>query len=240
MLPLSGNSQNCLPLRPGNFGYSLVELTIVMALIFTMAALAMAFFQQSLGKAEKMDSVAKMKNLSLALYSYAQDHQNKYPNLYNGEDAGASQYPEASWDICLIPYISDITNAMHVRRDNKIVRSKGDPRSFTLSAAVVNIKITPDMSWDGYGLTQPPNMGISVASISKPSTFAILYEAFNSLNSIGAFATSVMSAPYGDDPDPKNNLQNTGFYFLLADGHVEWSPPPFDPGSFWEAHYHAN
>jgi type II secretory pathway pseudopilin PulG len=228
--------------RTKRLAFTLLEMLVVVSIIIVLAALVVPSVRSSLDKTEKMDSVAKMRAIHTALLLYAADNQNRLPGTYNYATPGAAKYPEASWDVCLIPYLDKFEEAMHVKRDRKIVHAGPEPRSFALNPVVVNLfgSLGPGPgAWGEVGVTQAANTGINLLTVKSPSKFCVFFEAFHAQNSVGVTAVSIIGEP-GNDPDPAKDLRKTGFYFQLADGHVEWSPPPYVFDSFRDAYFRAN
>lgn len=222
--------------------FTLLEILVVITIMAVLAALVLPSARASLDKAEKMDSIAKMRAVHTALLMYAVDNQNVLPGTYNYSCPGATKYSEASWDVALIPYLEKFTDAMHVRRDRKIVHAGSEPRSFALNPVAVNLfgSLGPGAkAWGDVGVTQAADTGINLLTVRNPAKFCVFFEAFHASNLVGATAASVIGEP-GNDPDPSKDLRLTGFYFLLADGHVEWSPPPYNFEAFRDEHFRAN
>ncbi len=212
------------PRRSRDFAFTLVELLAVIAIIAVLAALIFPAIKKSIENGLKVDSVEKMRALYCALELYSNDHSNKYPDIFwNTDPSPPGTFRDASWDVTLYPYLNNLSEAMHVKRDNKIPRTSGKPRSFSIHPSVVNFG-----GWLAaliYDAGLPPNIGLTRLRVQSPSKFCLVFENFNAGNVIGHYDSSTTGAPVGDSPNPDNNLQNTGFYMLFADGHVEWHGP---------------
>jgi len=222
-------------------GFTLIEILVTIAIIAVLAALLFPAIRPIIDKAGKLDSISKMRSIHAALQMYAADNNNKYPDVWNKNDPGAALYPDATWDVCLMPYLENFADTMHVRRDSKIIRESGQPRSFALTPTVVNLwgMMGPGGAWGNFGATQPADVGINLSTIKRPSKFCILFEAFHTRNILGSVGVSVTGEP-ANDPDPAKDLRKIGFYFLLADGHVEWYPPPYNQDAFSQDYFHAD
>jgi prepilin-type N-terminal cleavage/methylation domain-containing protein/prepilin-type processing-associated H-X9-DG protein len=212
------------PRRARGFAFTLVELLVVIAIIAVLGALTFPAIKRSIENGRKADSPVKMRSLSCALQLYSNDNGNKYPDIFwNIDPSPPGTFRDASWDVTLYPYLDNLTEAMHVKRDNKIPRTSGKPRSFSIHPSVVNyMGWLPALIYDA-GL--PYNIGLNRLTVQSPARFCLFFENFNSGNVIGHYDASTSGAPVGDSPNPDNNIQNTGFYMLFADGHVEWHGP---------------
>lgn len=60
-------------------GFSLLELLVTIAIIAVLAALLAPTLSKSMGKAKQISCVSKLRQVGLAMHSFAQDHSGNFP-----------------------------------------------------------------------------------------------------------------------------------------------------------------
>ena len=99
--------------------FTLIELLVVVSIISILASIAVPNFLDAQLRAKRVKALAEMRSLTLAIESYAIDHNNKYPPradrdyLDPDEQLFMPQFPRQYQDISAlttpIAYISNLT-----------------------------------------------------------------------------------------------------------------------------------
>jgi len=90
-------------------GFTLIELLVVIAIIAILAAILFPVFAQAREAARMTSCLSNMKQIGLALRMYSTDHDEVYPNIYQGW--GVSGAPGSQegwmWKNAIQPYIKN-------------------------------------------------------------------------------------------------------------------------------------
>jgi len=85
-------------------GFTLIELLVVIAIIAILAAILFPVFARAREKARQTSCLSNMKQLSLGIYMYAQDYDERFPGGGGMGDNGA--WHPAWWEE-IYPYVKN-------------------------------------------------------------------------------------------------------------------------------------
>ena len=88
----------------GRQGFTLIELLVVIAIIAILAAILFPVFARARENARKSNCQSNLKQIGLALRSYSQDYDERYPCYRFFDNIPEVTY---SWRIALLPYVKN-------------------------------------------------------------------------------------------------------------------------------------
>ncbi len=132
-------------------GFTLIELLVVISIIATLAALILPGVQQARATARRTQCLNNMRNVGIAMQSYATDNRGKLPPLAGGvaiqEDAVADgDWGPASWAVHLLPNLEQ--RALYDRLLDRDLRPAGNGRHALMSTNI-DVYVCPDDPNDG-------------------------------------------------------------------------------------------
>ena len=229
----------------GRQGFTLIELLVVLAIIAILAAILFPVFARARENARKSNCQSNLKQIGLALRSYSQDYDERYPCYRFFDNIDGLTY---SWRICLLPYVKnrDIFVCPSARNLNTFAQSTNDRSDFGVSPAASGAFLTSgyycnSVHW-ASGAPNPPFMhrdqgGISDAQIVRPAeTIAVLDGGqypkanYDRYCGPGPVADGANDVGAGNPPTTVSTtnpfLRHTdGANYLFMDGHVKWQKP---------------
>ena len=181
-------------------GFTLIELLVVIAIIAILAAILFPVFAKAREKARQSSCLSNVKQLTLAILSYAQDYDECLPP--DGTLPLAGGYPSPPfWDQMLLPYLKNT----QILVCPSAGLSAGYTRTYRYNA--------------GRNGTVPYGTGVALATIQTPSSTIWLVDTFggwlNNLNSWGVRGEGDIAA-----------IHNGGVNLGLIDGHAKWLKCP--------------
>lgn len=103
---------------PGIKAFTLVELLVVVVILAVLMGLGVPAVQRSLEKARATTCLSNLRQIGLALASYAGDHEQELPNLVLlGRSSKSEDVPVM--DTVLLPYVGNSPEVFRCPSDNK-------------------------------------------------------------------------------------------------------------------------
>ena len=225
-------------------GFTLIELLVVVAIISILAAILLPALAKSKARAQSIFCLNNTKQLSLAWFLYADEHNGRLVYNLGGDVAtrGVAQRTNLNWvnnilnweldsdntnlttltEAGLGPYTSKVTSIYRCPSDDvlsEIQREAGwrrRIRSYSMNAMVGN---AGDLSQSGRNVNNPDYVQFfQLTVIPRPSQiFVFLDEHPDSIND-GYFVNKAYTGEWSDLP---GSYHNGGANFSFADGHGE-------------------
>ena len=155
------------------FGFTLLELMVVMSIIALLVSLILPAIQNSRGTARRVQCLSQMRNVGMAMHNYATIHDGRLPYL-RGEfpiNVGTSADPDlrtAPWNVHLLPYVEQAALWKRIQTSNN--DNPTDPNSTdSLMATNIQVYTCPDdpQSYAPGTLSVIANAGYVTAGLSE-------------------------------------------------------------------------
>lgn len=187
------------PVRPTS-GFTLIELLTVIAIISVLAAIMIPVVGQVRATARSAQCVSNMRQVGMALTSYANDNKNLYPKHYDGTAGEGS----TTWMWKLAPYFGMSDTAMGPA---PLPRAAG-----VLICPSAEFATVRDVSYALNGYMMPDFIGWKRTQlVSNPSNIFLMVEVSANID----LYTPTMA---GATPVTKRHRGSANY--LFCDGHV--------------------
>lgn len=216
-----------IPVNRRTSGFTLIELLVVIAIIALLAAILFPVFARARENARRSSCQSNLKQISLGIIQYTQDHDERLPIGHAG--GTAQQRLETAWAMTIQPYVKSI-QLFQCPSDS----TKGyDPDPVTghpgLTDYAANIFAIPVI-----GASETT---VKLSQIAYPSTMVMLMETRPASNypystwhwinwEPPALNNGYMRGQSPGNPrsDPTvKHLMGSNWAFI--DGHVKWYAP---------------
>ena len=179
-------------------GFTLIELLVVIAIIAILAAILFPVFAKAREKARQSSCLNQVKQMGIAMLSYAQDYDECMPyQAVDGVTSWTAATAPINWAAACMPYMKNTQIWI-------------DPSS---SGAVAD-----PISYLGNG--QVFGWGISLASFTQPSSCALVQCAAYRWNAVYMRPQAVAGG--GQYTSVSWIGHNEGQNLVYADGHAKW------------------
>lgn len=190
---------------------TLPQVLVVIVIVLFTATILWPVFMSPVTRNTRITCVSNLKQMGLAFVQYAQDNDDKMPNI------AAPLDDKNTWRVVIFPYLKNKAIFQCPARDDKTLGPDGFARSYAANYS------------GNYGATQPDKgNGAMAGKGSKPL----------SLTGFQAPADLIMACETDGSDRPEFNIDdakrfgpmqsilwaghNGGGNFVFADGHVKW------------------
>ncbi|MHB8997613.1 MAG: DUF1559 family PulG-like putative transporter [Armatimonadota bacterium] len=187
-------------------GFTLIELLVVIAIIAILAAILFPVFAKAREKARQSSCLSNVKQLSIAMLSYAQDYDEMMPRANNIVPASSTTLLDGTsanttvnmlWMYQIVPYIKNA-------------------QVFACPSAAVKMPASTYSQSANYGFNDTYCGGVSLGVLQVPAETIMLVDCTYYL------ADWDINASGGDNHAPPSPIHNEGSNCNFADGHAKW------------------
>ncbi|MHB8996192.1 MAG: DUF1559 family PulG-like putative transporter [Armatimonadota bacterium] len=190
-------------------GFTLIELLVVIAIIAILAAILFPVFAKAREKARQSSCLSNVKQLGLALLTYAQDYDetliraNNYPCTYNLPNGAVSTSTNMLWMYQLLPYTKNVQIFNCPSNSERLSESGYDS----------------SLGYGFHGTASTFNCaGKSLGVFVVPAETIVLADCSYYLTD---WDTNAGSTP-GDNGLQPSTFHNDGCNLAFMDGHAKW------------------
>jgi prepilin-type N-terminal cleavage/methylation domain-containing protein/prepilin-type processing-associated H-X9-DG protein len=188
-------------------GFTLIELLVVIAIIAILAAILFPVFAKAREKARQSSCLSNVKQLSIAMLSYAQDYDEMFPRANNLVPASSTTLLDGTtlnttgnmlWMYQTVPYIKNA-------------------QVFSCPSATPKMPPSTYSQAANYGYNDLVCGGVSLGTLQVPAETIMLVDCNYYLADWDVFGGAA-----NDNHYQPNNLHNEGSNCNFADGHAKW------------------
>lgn len=206
--------------REASKGFTLIELLVVIAIIAILAAILFPVFARARENARRTSCASNLKQISLGMFQYTQDYDEKFSGTENGSVTGVT-----SWQVLLSPYTKSdqLFNCPNAKAwtEDKVTY----PQDYYL--------------YRSYGLNNYLGIvgGVALAQVASPAETVMFADNLNGDN-LTTYGLWRMTAPSVQTATNWWELKGgtvggritqrhfDGANVAYADGHVKWAKLP--------------
>ena len=205
--------------------FTLIELLVVIAIIGILAAIVVPVTARVRTSAQQAQSAGNLRQVGVALASYAQEHRGAFPQTTHG---ASGDLTGLSWIFTLRPYLGNVDDVRLCPLDPR----REERRAARLSSYVLNDQLDPKTYFDPFG--RPTGVAPSLFTLRAPSRLMTVMTGADDLP-LNVSADHIHSrqwgttwAPVWADIAPDRfrsgaagaDHTNGSSPYLFADGHV--------------------
>jgi len=194
-------------------GFTLIELLVVAAVLALLATICFGAFTRAREKARVATCASNLRQLSLAMQSYVQDSDGRFPSVWIGYPSMAPEY-RSEWTLVLEPYLK---NSGVLRcPTSEWGKERRDTDYQYNSPRLSDVTYRP-----GEGRLIRMVVGKQESRMERPSTTVLHQDTY-----WGIFHPPDEAVdPVYADQDGYSNLHSGGGNYSFLDGHVKWLSP---------------
>jgi prepilin-type N-terminal cleavage/methylation domain-containing protein/prepilin-type processing-associated H-X9-DG protein len=207
--------------------FTLIELLVVVAIISILAAILFPVFARARENARRASCQSNLKQISLGLLQYTQDHDERFPMSHSGTASGAEARMPTAWANVIQPYLKSDQifqcPSERYRGPGTIVTTDAY-RGFSDYAANYYVMPGATATFNTVKLSQLqyPATTVIVTDGRDPNNYAYSYVYW--ISWVTGNGQALCSTVPGSAADPTiRHLEGSNWAF--ADGHVKWLKP---------------
>jgi prepilin-type N-terminal cleavage/methylation domain-containing protein/prepilin-type processing-associated H-X9-DG protein len=211
-----------------NLGFTLVELLVVITIIAVLAALLFPVLNSARHKAWETACASNLRQLSLAVDMYAQDHDERFPPSHT-----IAHEPYASWREAIQPYVRDRGILACPAWEHRGAKGAELRPELQATYAMNAWLAPPDRTMVGGAAGTPA----SLAEIVHPAATVLLCDAGYSNSPVALDFDHYLTLGMQEQVLPTERHQEAA-NFSFVDGHVKKLPEPAtrSPEYLWDLH----
>ncbi|MGF1677934.1 MAG: hypothetical protein ACFCUX_01940 [Candidatus Methylacidiphilales bacterium] len=142
-----------------------METAVVVLIVGLLVSLSIPVVQMVIDRSKEAACLSNLRQIGLAVQSYAAEHDNNLPQLAAGRSSRSEDIPVM--DTVLLPYVND----------SRIFRCPADTRDlFEISGSSYFWNYFPTLQEDGSVNLKIPSLEFSLLQVSEPSKIPLVVD----------------------------------------------------------------
>jgi len=192
-------------------GFTIVQLLCVLALVGILAMVLIPIFSRKRENAKQPSCQSNLKQISLGIFQYTQDYEEKYP-IINVKDTGINEQNRFGWADAIQPYL-------------KSTRIYCCPDQIRSGARDESVKKPSDRDYTDYFLNRRL-AGIEQGAVNNVAATIMLGDGNDGTDAANArYSFSTLPAGWRTYKNSPSHRHLEGANYAFADGHVKWMKP---------------